>query len=619
MSNKKTLYLSTFVCILSVLPAWPTAWGQDKPSSGSLTKVPQWAKRVVWYQIFPERFRNGDTNNDPKLEDERGAWPHDIITEWHVSPWTSDWYALQPWERDGKGFYYHVQCSRYGGDLQGILDKLDYLTGLGINGIYFNPLFESPSLHKYDGATYHHIDDNFGPDPQRDRALIAHEIPDDPGTWVWTTADSLFLKLVEECQKRGIKVIIDGAVNHVGLNFWAFRDLVKYQQKSHFKDWFTVKRWDNPKTPENEFEYGCWFGVKELPEIREDKNGFVPGARKYIFKSVKRWMDPNNDGDPSDGIDGWRLDVAEQVSFTAWRDFRKWVRSINPEAYLVGEVWWEKWPTKMFNAAPWLQGDVFDAVMNYRLANIVQNFFIDKKNKIRAREFDAKLKELREDYPQDVNYVLLNLLDSHDTDRLSSNIVNPDFGYDARVNPKESSQYNVRKPNGNEIKVQKLIVLFQITYIGAPMIYYGDEAGMWGGDDPDDRKPMLWSDLKYDDEISHPFGKKRPRDKNVFNEKLFNHYQKLIHIRRTHPALMLGDFKTLITDNDCDLYAFKRTYKDEKIAVILNNSNQSQELSLNLGGTDWINLLNNEKYQAKNGLVRFTLHRKSGVVIKKER
>ncbi|HYQ85689.1 MAG TPA: alpha-amylase family glycosyl hydrolase, partial [Bacteroidota bacterium] len=181
-------------------------------------QVPAWAKRAVWYQIFPERFRNGDPKNDPRVDDLAGSWPHETPARWSISPWTSDWYRLQPWEsEDAKGFYYHAQLRRYGGDLQGVIDKLDYLSDLGVTALYFNPLFESPSLHKYDATMYHHIDNNFGPDPDGDRRLWAAENPADPKTWKWSAADSLFLRLLKEAHRRGMKVVLDGVFNHVGM------------------------------------------------------------------------------------------------------------------------------------------------------------------------------------------------------------------------------------------------------------------------------------------------------------------------------------------------------------------------------------------------------------------
>ena len=161
--------------------------------------VPQWAKEVVWYQIFPERFSNGDKTNDPDLNSIKGSWPHDDSSPWQVHPWTSDWYQLQDYEKkNGKDIWFNIQRRRYGGDLQGIINKLDYLKDLGISAIYLNPVFESPSLHKYDEATYHHVDPFFGPDPRGDKKLIAAEDPGNPKSWVWTSADKLLLKLIRE-------------------------------------------------------------------------------------------------------------------------------------------------------------------------------------------------------------------------------------------------------------------------------------------------------------------------------------------------------------------------------------------------------------------------------------
>ncbi len=288
--------------------------------------VPDWAKKVVWYQIFPDRFRNGDASNDPTIETLKGAWPHDHSSEWQIHPWTSDWYKLQSYEKsNGKDIWFNVQRRRYGGDLQGIIDKLDYLKDLGIGALYINPVFESPSSHKYDSATYHHIDPNFGPNPEGDRELIKNEIPDNPKTWVWTSADKLFLKLIEEVHKHGMKIIIDGVFNHVGLNHWAFRDVLKNQKKSKYKDWFSVVSWDDPDK-HSKFDYEGWFGFRELPEWKEDENGIVKGPKDYIFNITKRWMNPNNDGDTSKGIDGWRLDVAFCIKHKFWKDWRKHVK-----------------------------------------------------------------------------------------------------------------------------------------------------------------------------------------------------------------------------------------------------------------------------------------------------
>ena len=546
--------------------------------------VPGWAKAAVWYQIFPERFRDGDRANNPEVRDILGAWPPDTPVVWDRSSWTGDWYSLQPWERiGGKGFYYRAQQRRYGGDLKGIIDKLGYLQNLGITAIYLNPLFESPSAHKYDATMYHHIDNNFGPDPEGDRRIWVKEDPADPLTWRWTSADSLFLHLIREAHARGIRVVLDGVFNHVGRTFWAFVDVQKNGPGSRYRDWFMVKSWDDPATPENEFDYVGWNGVKDLPQLNRDSANLAIGPRKHLKAIVERWMDPDADGDPSDGIDGWRLDVADMVPLGFWREFRGWARHINPDAYLTGEVWWEDWQNdRMYNAEPWLRGDVFDAVMNYRWAREACRFFKDRERRITASEFDRRLKKFRDDYREQVNYGLMNLFDSHDTDRLGSMIVNVDSRYDHAGGPTDNPAYDVRKPTTQELQTQKLMVLFQMTALGAPMVYYGDEAGMWGGDDPDDRKPMLWSEFAYANESSHPFGKSRADDVNAFDQDLFDYYKEAIALRRSLLALSLGTFTTLTTDDKADVYAFLRSHGSAHVAVVFNNGTQEHTVVIKL-------------------------------------
>ena len=591
----------------------------------NLKSVPEWAKKAIWYQIFPERFWNGDKTNDPTLDDMKGAWPYIRPANWQIHPWTSDWYKLQPWEEEtGFDFYWNAGLRRYGGDLQGILDKLDYLKDIGINAIYLNPLFESPSLHKYDVSMYHHIDNNFGPYPNIDREIWQQEDPGDPATWKWTTADSLFLHLIKECHSRNIKIIIDGVFNHVGNTFWAFQDVLEKQEKSLYKDWFTINKWDDPETPENEFEYESWYGTKDLPEIREDNNGLVEGSKKHIYEIVKRWMDPNQDGDPSDGIDGWRLDVAEMVNINFWKEFRIWVKSINPDAYLTGELWWHDWQNnKMINPAPWLQGDAFDAVMNYRFANAVKEFVIDVKNQISVKEFVDSLYAYMNDYPKENVYVLQNLMDSHDVDRLTSQIINPDNWYDHEANPSQNSNYKVRKPNNVELLIQRLIIGIQMTLPGAPMIYYGDEAGMWGGDDPDCRKPMVWQDLNYEPEISHPFKEFRPKDDVSFNQKLFEWYKKLIYIRNENPVLALGDINFFLIDNENKILGYERTTSDNKMFIILNNQNKFTEFKLilnkSLPGENILKeLIEDRVFKSINGIIDISFEPYQIMILKEE-
>jgi len=541
--------------------------------------IPHWAKQAVWYQIFPERFRNGDPNNDPTLADLHGAYPNDVTSPWQIHPWTSDWYKLQAYERaNGRPLEFNQQRRRYGGDLQGILDKLDYLQDLGVNALYLTPVFESPSSHKYDGATYHHIDPNFGPDPNSDRKLIASEVGYDPSTWHWTAADKLALRLIDEVHARNMCIIFDGVFNHVGTNHWAFRDVAEQQQLSPYKDWFKVKSWNDPKTGKG-FDYEGWWSFKELPELRQDENGLVAGPRDYIFAITQRWMDPNNDGDPRNGIDGWRLDVAACIHHHFWKQWRELVKRINPEAYLTGEV-----VNTIPVLQPYLQGDEFDAVMNYNFTYLCSEFFADERRRISVSAFDRRLRELREAFPRDVTYVMQNLVDSHDTDRIASRIVNRDrmaisewLKYYQWSKVDRTPDYETRKPNAHERRAQKLIVLMQMTYIGAPMIYYGDEAGMWGANDPCCRKPMVWEEFEYEDEAASPEGGQRERAEQVaFDRELFEYYRKLIHIRRNHAALQFGDFKTMLIDETRELYAFSRAYENQKLVVLINNGKHDQ-------------------------------------------
>lgn len=602
----------------------------DSPSPGVPNAVPEWVKTAVWYQIFPERFANGDTGNDPKPGDMQNAWPYFIPEGWQTSPWTSDWFKLQPWEQgipwhehfawarpDRPNFYATAGLRRYGGDLQGVLERLDYLQTLGITAIYFNPLFESPSLHKYDATMYHHIDNNFGPDPAGDRDIWKREDPGDPATWQWTSADSLFLKLVAECHRRGIKVIIDGVFNHTGHNFWAFTDVVKNQQKSPYRNWYIIQRWDDPATPENEFVYQGWNGVKDLPEVWEDETGPAAGFRAHVQAVIRRWMDPNGDGDPVDGIDGWRLDVAERMAIPFWQEFRQWVRAINPEAYTTGEVWWEDWNVnKMFNAAPWFAPgedgySAFDAVMNYRTARAIKHFAIDQQQRVSAEGFADSLRAIYRDYPWDNVLVCMNLMDSHDVDRLASQIVNPDRWFDHAANPSQNENYDVRKPTPAEYRRQKLVAGLQLTLPGAPMIYYGDEAGMWGGDDPDCRKPMTWPELSFEPETHHPLGRARPADPVGFDTDMFAWYQKLIALRKSTPALSVGHIEFLDTGNP-NVAGYVRYWQDHTVIVLANRAVEPVAVTVEFSDlrsipTTLNNLLTGDLVTTQHGRVALTL------------
>jgi len=263
-------------------------------------------------------------------------------------------------------------------------------------------------------------------------------------------------------------------------------------------------------------------------------------------------MDPNNDGDHFDGINGWRLDVARDVPLGFWKDWSKLVKSINDEAIIVGELW-ELSPDFI------AEGGVFDALMNYNFAFAVNKFFIAEKTKIKASEFINSLKVIDKTYPDEYLDILQNLVDSHDTERLPSIIMNPDREFDRNGN-EDNPNYNPGKPTKESYQKQKLIAAFQMTYRGAPMVYYGTEAGMWGADDPHDRMPMVWDDLKYDDEVinsSSGFKKGYGTYKIEQNKDLLNYYKKIIEIRNNNPALKEGKLKFIYHNNEKSSFAFE--------------------------------------------------------------
>jgi glycosidase len=542
---------------------------------------PAWAAEAVFYQIFPDRFCDGDLKNEPTRDSLEP--PINPDASWRISPWTGDWYARDEWEKKlGPDFYSAgVFDRRYGGDLKGVLDKLDYLKDLGINAIYFNPLFYSRSLHKYDGNSYHHIDPFFGPDPAGDLAMIGKESAD-PKTWQWTAADKLFLEVLKQAHQRGMHVIIDGVFNHTGRDFFAFKDVRQKQAESPYKDWYVIESFDDPKTKRVEFSYKGWYGVKTLPIFASSADGkdMAPGPKAYIFEATRRWMQPN--GKREDGIDGWRLDVAEQRPAKFWADWNALVRELNPDAYTTAELW--------HDAAGQVKAGGFSASMNYEgFAFPVKGFLVD--NNVPPSKFGQLMEERRKQFPAATAAVMQNMIDSHDTDRVASMIVNgegtvyekPDeIEFNKNDNARMSQTYQIRKPNERERNIQRLIVVMQMCYVGAPMVYYGDEAGMWGGTDPDDRMPMIWKDLTYAPQAIDPRGRERKPDEVKFDQELFAFYQKAIALRRGNHALNHGDFLIVATDDKQRTFVARRQSEKQTLLVALNRSDK--EAHVNLAG-----------------------------------
>ena len=583
----RNLCLLFFVAILISACQQPTTNNQPKKLTGN---PPSWAKDVIWYQIFVERFYNGDTSNDPTPETMYAASNFiETPNNWSVTPWTQQWYQDEEWaKKDVQDFYANLQLRRYGGDLQGVLDKLDYLQDLGITAIYFNPLNDAPSLHKYDARNYHHIDVTFGPDPKGDMEIIASEDPNDPSSWKWTSADKMFLQVIDECHKRNIKVVLDYSWNHTGVEFWAWKDIVKNQEKSEYKDWYIINSFDDPTTEENEFEYEGWLNIPSLPALKkinlqgEHKTGFpyegdlYPEVKAHIFAVTRRWLAP--DGDVSKGLDGYRLDVADHIPMGFWRDYHAFVKSINPEAYLVGEIWWEEWPDKLMNPVPYVSGDVFDAVMHYQVYRPARYFFARSDFQIDAARLVDSLNYQWGRISDATAKGMMNVSATHDSPRLLTSFANPGM-YKYKAKPSDDPEYITGKPDEETYERVMLYLLHQFTSVGAPQIWNGDEMGMWGGDDPDCRKPLWWPEYVFEKENRHSILDIEPEyDEVGFNRELFAYYKQMIKLRKENPVLTDGAIEFVKAEGE--LLVYTRKSKVDEMLMMFNAG--SNELSFKL-------------------------------------
>lgn len=393
-----------------------------------------------------------------------------------------------------------------GGDLYGILENLDYLQHLGINAIYLNPIFSSAANHRYHTYDYMEVDPLLG-------------------------GNDAFRALLDEAHRRNIKIVLDGVFNHASRGFWAFHHILENGGNSPYIDWFFVEDW--PLRPyvhdkDNPHNYKAWWDIPALPKFNTDN----PGVRDYIYEVARYWLDF--------GIDGWRLDVPAEIDDDEfWQGFRQVVKETNPEAYIVGEIWEE--------AQRWLQGDQFDAVMNYLFADRAMSFFGGRTlnptyshehftfKPFDAAEFGEAIDYMHGLYDWEINYAQLNLLDSHDTARA------------------------LWIMQGDKSAL-KLCALFQMTMPGAPCIYYGTEVGLSAGSDPYCREAFPW------------------HDPDSWDNDLFEHYRQAADLRHRYPALRVGSFTPLYAQGY--VYAFLRRLGHEEVIVIFNAGDEDAPIEL---------------------------------------
>jgi len=479
--------------------------------------TPDWMKNAVVYQIFPDRFYNGDPKNDPQLSDPTvygnpvlpKAW--DDLPEGYCRAYQG---ASEPCDEGplGRDFF--------GGDLQGVKEKLDYLEDLGVTAIYFNPIFEAPSNHLYDTTDYFQIDSYFG-------SIGTYE------------------SLVQEADKRGIHVILDGVFNHTSSDSIYFDKYSRYpkdgafeSQESRYYDWYTFYNWPD--------DYNSWWGFDSLPVLTEEQE-----VRDFIYgkgRSVATWWLKLDSA-------GWRLDVAPDKSHEWWQEFRPSVKSVESEAVILGEFW--------DDASPWLLGDQFDSTMNYRFRRALIGFINGDTNDpnqgfirgLNADQFNSVLQSIKEDYPGPAYETTMNLVDSHDTQRIL-------WALTPGERNRADKEFNEANLAEGEAKL-KLLAIIQMTMPGAPTIYYGDEVGLTGDSDPDDRRPYPW-DNQDDD--------------------LLGHYQSLIAMRNQHSFLATGSFDRLYTHNDNATYAYGRKDASGAAIVAVNNDTTEHDLIINLSG-----------------------------------
>ncbi|WP_404784852.1 glycoside hydrolase family 13 protein [Altericista sp. CCNU0014] len=437
-------------------------------------QTPTWVKHAVFYQIFPDRFTSGQQTRKRLLRSP--TWE-----KWDAPP------TLQGYK---------------GGDLWGVIEQLDYLKDLGITAIYFTPIFQSTSNHRYHTHDYYQVDPLLG-------------------------GNQAFKELLNRAHRQDIKIVIDGVFNHASRGFFFFNDILENGPYSPWLDWFKIQGWPlSPYNGELPANYEGWVGNRALPVFNHDN----PDVREYIMEVAEYWI--------KEGVDGWRLDVPFEITVPGfWQEFRDRVKAINPEAYLVGEIWQD--------ARQWLDGTQFDGVMNYLFTGPTLAFVAGDRIQMKyvegpsyepyppllAPEYASKIRDLLNLYPWEIQLTQLNLLASHDTARLPTIA-----GAEDSAGMEESRT------------CVKLATLLLFTFPGAPCIYYGDEVGLLGGIDPDSRRGFP-PEMQWD------------RD-------LLSYHRQLIALRNSSPALQIGAYIPLYAQGT--VYIFARVLHNEVLVIAIN-------------------------------------------------
>lgn len=563
--------------------------------------TPSWAKGAVMYQIYVDRFYNGDKSNDVVTNE----YEYLGLKSKHIEDWDTPLENMDV-------------CNFYGGDLQGVIDKMDYLSDLGIDAIYFNPIFVSPSNHKYDIQDYEHIDPHYGVIVTKTGNPLSNEDKDNKNATLYmarTTdpknleaSDQLLAKLIGIAHSKGIKVILDGVFNHCGaFNKWLDRE--GFYEKNGYpvgayasenSPYHNFFNWTGGEWPNNE-HYSSWWDHPNHPKLNYEHSDEL---YTYIMNIARKWVSPPYNAD------GWRLDVAADLGLSKefnmkfWRDFRKVVKNANPNAVIIAEHYGDP--------KDWLMGDKWDTVMNYDAFMEPITWFLTGMEKHsekadihkynNAGDFEASMRYYTSRFSNESLNVAMNQLSNHDHSRFLT-----------RTNRKTGRLHTsgtFEADTGINLGIMKEAITFQMTWPGAPTIYYGDEIGMTGWTDPDNRRPFRWDDM---------------------NEDILSYHKCLINIRHSRKIFKSGSLDYLYMGYG--LICYGRWNKNDYGTVILNNQYKATDISVpvwRLGaknGDTMISLVisnmtnfiqNNTVYIVKNGCIKVSLPPFSSCVIAKK-